>query len=193
MADAVVGNTNTVGATAAMLQHLIMNAGAVYSNYGTATEALMGATSGGCEFSVVPKTRDIAVDGVKDVFRGGTQITGVDVTLLVNFIEVTPTILQAALLANLDTTTNVGYTTLTATTDIEDDNYIDNIALVSDLSANDAPVIIIIYNALSEGGIKFANKDNADNLIPTTFTGHCSLDNIALLPFEIRYPDVSAS
>lgn len=192
MADAVVGNTSTVGATSGMLKHLMMNAGAVYSNYGTATEALMGATSGGCEFSAIPKTRDIAVDGVKNAFRGGTQISSVDVLLLVNFLEVTPLILQAALLANLDTTTNAGYTTLTATTDIEDDNYIDNIALVSTLSANGAPIIIIIYNALSEGGLKFANKDNADNLIPTTFTGHCTLDDITLLPYEIRYPDISA-
>lgn len=191
MADAVPGSTNVIGFTAETLQHLLLDAGAVFSNYGTATEARMGATQGGSEFDVTPKTRDIAIDGVKNVIKGGTQMSSCDITMKINFLEVTVAVIKAALMANVDTTTNVGYTTITGKSVITADDYIDNIALVSTLSANSKPIIIILYNALSADGIKFASKDNSDNLFATTFTAHTDPDTPTVLPFEIRYPDVT--
>lgn len=184
-----VGSTNTIGFTEDTLKHLMLDAGAVYSNYNLVNEKLMGATSGGCTFSIVPKTREIKIDGIKGPWKGGTQIISTEVTLAINFLEVTTDILKSALMAEVDSVTNIGYDTITGKTTIELDDYIENIALVSTLSGSPTkPVIIILKNALSSDGIKFASKDNDDNIIPTTFTAHIDPLTPTIIPYEIRFP-----
>ncbi len=182
------GSTNTIGFTAETLKHLMLDSGAVYKNYGLTGEALMGCTSGGCELDIVPKTREIKADGIKGSWKGGTQIISVDCTLKINFLEVTTDILKAALMADVDSVTNVGYDTITSKTVIELTDYIDNIALVSSLSGSTTPVIIILKNALGDAGIKFSSKDSQDNILPCTFTAHISPDTPSVLAYEIRYP-----
>ena len=186
------GSTNTIGFSADTLKHLMLDAGAVYKNYGLVGEALMGATSGGCEFDITPKTRDIKADGIKGAWKGGTQIVNTDVTLKINFLELTVDILKAALMADVDTTTNVGYSTITGRTSIELTDYIDNIALVSTLSGSTTPVIIILKNALSADGIKFSSKDSQDNILPCTFTAHIDPTTPTVSSYEIRYPTLTA-
>jgi len=182
------GSTNTIGFTAETLKHLLLDAGAVYKNYGLVGEALMGATSGGCEFDITPKVREIKADGVKGAWKGGTQIVSQDVILKINFLEVTTAILKAALMANVDSVTNVGYDTITGKTTIDLTDYIDNIALVSKLSGSATPVIIILKNALGNDGIKFSSKDSQDNILPVTFTAHIDPLTPTVSPYEIRFP-----
>jgi hypothetical protein len=185
-------STNTIGFTTNTPNNLMIDAGAVYKNYGESTEALIGATSGGNEFAVAIKTRDVKVDGFKGTVKGLTRIISTDVTLKVNMLELTTNILQMALMANVDTTTNSGFDTITGKTEIALSDYIDNIAIVGRLSGSLQPVIIILKNALSSDGIKFSNKDAVDNILPVTFTASIDPSTPTVSPYEIRYPQVGA-
>lgn len=60
-----INSENTIGYTSQTPDHLLIDAGAVYKNYGLATEALISATSGGNEFEAKPETRQVKVDGLK--------------------------------------------------------------------------------------------------------------------------------
>ena len=52
-----MNSTNTVSYTPQTSNNLIIDAGAIYKNYGLPTEAPISATSGGNELDIVVKTR----------------------------------------------------------------------------------------------------------------------------------------
>lgn len=183
-----MNSTNTVGFTSATPDHLIIDAGALYKNYGLPDEALIGATSGGNEFDVVVKTRDIKADGVKGAAKGLRAITDTEVTLKTNMLEVTEDILKMALLGVVDTTSSADYDIITGKTYIADTDYLDNIALVGKLSGSNKPVVIILKNVLNDGGLKFKTEDDKDNVLPVTFTGFIDPLTPNILPYEIHYP-----
>jgi len=187
-----MNSQNTIGFTANTPNNLMIDSGAIYKNYGEASEALIGATSGGSEFAIKVVTRDVKCDGLHGTAKGLTRITSTDCTLLINFLELTTDILKMALMGNVDTTTNVGYDTVTGKTTIALTDYVDNIAIVGQLSGSLKPVIIILKNALSSDGIKFASKDANDNILPVTFTGTIDPNNPTVVPYEIRYPQSGA-
>jgi len=170
----------------------MIDAGAVYKNYGLANEALLGATSGGNELVIVVKTRDVKVDGLKGTVKGLTRVISTDVTLKCNMLELTTDIIKTALMGVVDTTTNPGYDTITGKTEILLTDYIDNIAIVGKLSGSLTPVVIMLKNALSSDGIKFSSKDSADNILPITFTASIDPNFPLISPYEIRYPQGSA-
>jgi hypothetical protein len=187
-----MNSTNTIGFTPNTPNNLQIDAGAVYKNYGLAGEALIGATSGGNEFDIKVKTRDVKVDGLKGTVKGLTRIISTDVTLKVNMLEMTTDVLEMALMGAVDTVINSGYDTVTGKTEILLSDYIDNIAIVGKLSGSLQPVVIILKNALSSDGIKFSNKDSVDNILPVTFTGSIDPLNPTISPYEIRYPQVGS-
>ncbi len=180
---------NTIGYTPATPQNLMIDAGAIYKNYGLAGEALLGATSGGNEFQVVVKTRDVKVDGLKGTVKGLTRIVSTDVTMKVNMLEVTAETLRIALMGVTDST-GIDYDVITGKTEILLTDYIDNIALVGRISGSAKPVIIMLKNALSSDGVKFSNKDSADNILPITFTASIDPNTPTVSPYEIRFPKV---
>lgn len=181
-------STNTVGYTANTPNNLLIDSGALYKNYGTATEALIGATSGGNEFDITVKTRDVKCDGVKGNVKGLKQITDVEVNLKTNMLEITEDILKTALFGVIDTATNPDYDIITGKTYIASTDYLDNVALVGKLSGNQKPVVIILKNALATDGLKFKTEDDKDNVLPITFTGHIDPLTPTVLPYEIHYP-----
>jgi hypothetical protein len=187
-----MNSTNTIGFTPSTPNNLQIDAGAVYKNYGLSTEALIGATSGGNEFAIAIKTRDVKVDGLKGTVKGLTRIISTDVTLKVNMLELTTDILKMALMGVVDISINANYDTITGKTEIALTDYIDNIAIVGRLSGSLQPVIIILKNVLSSDGIKFSNKDAVDNILPITFTASIDPSTPTISPYEIRYPQVGA-
>lgn len=182
-------STNTIGYTPATPNHLMIDAGAVYKNYGLAGETLLGATSGGNEYDVKNVTRDVKVDGLKGDVKGLKRIVSTAVTLKVNMLEVTAETLRIALMGVVDST-GADYDVISVKTEILLTDYIDNIALVGRISGSSKPVVIMLKNALSSDGIKFSNKDSADNILPITFTAHIDPDMPTVSPCEIRFPKV---
>lgn len=184
----VEGSVNTVGYSANTPKNLLIDSGALYKNYDViGKEALIGATSGGNEFVVNVKTRDVKVDGVKGLQKGLRFITDVEITLKTNMLEVTTEILTMALLGTADIT-GLEYDVITGKTSIEDADYIENVALVGRISGSLLPVIVILKNVLNTDGLKFKTEDDKDNVLPITFTAFSDPTTPTVLPYEIRYP-----
>ena len=180
---------NYSGFNAETKNHLLLDAGAFYINYGTENEKLMGATQGGGEFTAVPTLRQIAIDGVKGSAKGLKVLEAWEVTLTANFLEVTPEILKMALgVADVDSTTNTENDVITGRTSVLDSDYVDNIAWVGNLSGSNKPVVIEVYNALSREGITLSTQDNAEGIVPIVFEGHFDPANLDKAPFQITYP-----
>ena len=185
-----INNTNTVGYTPSTPQHFLLNQGAVYTNYGLANEALLGACNGGNEFDVAIKTYNVKVGNITSSNVKGLQfITDVAVSLKVNLLEVTTDTLHTSLQGSVvDTVSNPDYDIITLPMSGTGMTYLSNITLVSTLSGSNKPVIIKLFNAQATGGIKVKVEDSKDNTIPVTFEAFTDPLNPKDSPFEIRYP-----
>lgn len=183
-----MNDTNTIGYTSATPDHLLIDAGAIYKNYGLASEALISATSGGNEFDVTIKTRTPKVDGIKsEDIKNLKLIVSVAVSLKVNFLECTTDILKMALMGDVDDT-NPNYDLITGRTSILPTDYLENVALVGKLSGSQKPVVIILKNVLNSDGLKVKTEDDKDNVLPITFTAHTDPLTPNAVPYEIHYP-----
>lgn len=185
-------NVTSTGFNEKTMEHLILDAGAVYKNFGLPDQAILGATSGGNEFDAKAKIRQIQVDGVKAANAKGLEvIDNIAVTLKCTFLEVTLEILKAALIADVDTITEPDYDILTGKTVIADGDYIQNLAWVGTLSGSQKPVIIVIDNALCVDGLQLKTQDSKDNTLDVTFTAHADPKTPKALPYKIYYPKLT--
>jgi hypothetical protein len=192
MSDIDTSGVATTGYNTKTLNHLLLDAGALYKNFGLADQALIGATSGGNEFDAKAKVRQIKADGVKaENAKGLEVIDSVSTALKCKFLEITEDILKASLIADVDTATDSNYDILTGKTKIEDSDYIKNIAWVGTISGSGKPVIIIIYNALCLDGLQLKAEDSKDNTLDITFTGHADPTTPQALPYKIYYPKLT--
>lgn len=186
------------GFTDKTAKNLMLDAGAIYKNYDPATDTpesareagkLIGATRGGNKFIAKPSIRSIQIDGVKGDAKGLEVIDSWSVELSTNLLEVTKeTIKQALVSADFDDTSVTGYTKITARNYILETDYIDNIAYVGNISGEDKPVVILLYNVISMDGLSMDMKDKDEATIPTTFRAHYTQDKLDTPPFEIVYP-----
>lgn len=185
-------NVTTTGFNEKTMNHLLLDAGALYKNFGLPDQAIIGATSGGNEFDAKAKIRQIKVDGVKAANAKGLEvIDNITTTLKCKFLEITEEILKATLIADVDTTSDTNYDIITGKTIIEDSDYIKNIAWVGTLSGSGKPVIIVIDNALCLDGLQLKAEDSKDNVLDVTFTAHADPTKPKDLPYHIYYPKLS--
>lgn len=183
-----MNSTNTIGFTANTPQNLIIDAGALYKNYGLPSETPLGATSGGNTFTVKANTRQVKVDGIKGSAKGLEFVTDTAISFATNILEITSNTLGTLLRGDVDTTSDANYDIITGRSTIDDGDYLENIALVGKISGKDKPVIIILKNALSTDGLKWTTKDDTDNVVQCTFTAYLDPLHPNDLPYEIRYP-----
>lgn len=189
MADIDTSNLVTTGFNEKTMEHLLLDAGAVYKNFNLPDQTRIGATSGGNEFDAKAKIRQIQVDGVKAANAKGLEVfTSVTTTLKCTFIEMTEEILQAALIADIDTVSDPNYDIIKGKTIIADSDYIKNIAWVGTISGSSKPVVIIIQNALCLDGLQLKTQDSKDNTVAVTFTAHADPNKPQELPYEIDFP-----
>jgi len=74
--------------------------------------------------------------------------------------------------------------------EIEDSDYIDNVALVGNISGKGNPIICIVKNALADAGFALATAPRDESVPKVVFTGHYSGVTADEEPWEIRYPRV---
>ena len=72
--------------------------------------------------------------------------------------------------------------------DIEDSDYIDNVALVGTISGKTKDVICIVKNALADAGFSLATAPRDEAVPSIVFTGHYAADDPDTEPWDIRYP-----
>lgn len=195
------------GATGTTPKHILLDAGCFFKNYDLTktyaqnvaiTGALLGATDGGGTFSAVPVVRNVAIDGVPTNTKGLHRIDEWTVTMTARMKEITAENIALAIGAADVSTVGAGgpagvtgSTRILANDEIANSDYINNITWVGRLSGSSAPVIIVLYNALSLNGFSINPTDKAEAVGEYTFTGCYELAEIDDAPFAIYYPAVS--
>lgn len=154
-----------------------------------ADESLMCATSGGSKLSIVPEFYDVPVDGALVKVKGLFAKVGEKATLEINPIELTPDILNMAVIANKKASeTATGYTEMTSRAVIAEGDYVKDLAYVGK-TIEGKPIIIKFDWAICTSGLELESK-NKEATIPK-FVFECVADLSAeadTLPWHIYYP-----
>lgn len=194
------------GLTEQTPQKLLLDAGAFFKDFNVvevgdtpadtfesavAAGKLLGATKGGGSFSSVPTFREIEIDGARGRVKELKQIESIETKISANIIEVSVESLRAALAASVIDDTDTKYTKISGKFCISPDDYIGNITWVGTLSGNQEPVIIQVFNALSESGLELSFEDKGEAVVALELFAHQSLANLDETPWTIWYPKVS--
>lgn len=89
--------TIKTGITSSTPDRIIIDAGAVYLNYGLGNQRLLGATRGGNEFNLNRVTKNIEADGLKGAVKGMKRVTEVNPQITANLLELSVENLIAAI------------------------------------------------------------------------------------------------
>lgn len=189
---------------------LQLNAGAFlvdwdYSSYSDATAMrtalatalqdstkLLGATRGGGSFTVTSEIRDPDVDGKRYRFKGGAFVDSVDAALTGTLVEVMPETF-AKVLSTGDITTSGSKKTITMHTAIKDDDYIEKLVWVGDMS-DGGLVLIALKNALNTNGMTLTFADKDEGTIPFEFHAFQDVvEDYDNAPFEVIFLDAPSN
>jgi hypothetical protein len=184
----------THGITKNTMQNFLIDAGAVYLNYGTPNEKILGGTRGGNSFVVEQEIKIIEIDGAKGALRNGRRVIESSAKISCNLLEFTTQNLMLALAGSDATTTNnLGATGTThdqirRTRELGDMDYITNVALVGRISGTNENFIGILFNALADEGLEVSSEDKEESVLEVTFTAHFDPENMNVEPWAIRNP-----
>jgi hypothetical protein len=155
-------------------------------------ESLIGATSGGSKFSIVPEFTDIEVDGALVKVKGLTVKTGEVATMEVNFIEMTPELLKMCVIGDSAASTDfAGYTEITSRARITEKDYVENLAYVGH-KTDGTPIIIIFDQAICTSGLEVEGKNKEAGVFTGTFECVADISPEAdTLPWRILYPTIA--
>lgn len=183
------------GITARTPENIMLGAGTIHRGL-TLTdgvwnfeESLIGATSGGSSVSIVPEFTQIEVDGALVKVKGLNPKTGETATMEVNFVEMTPEILQMATVGTVAASeTYEGYTEITSKARVEEGDYIENLGYIGK-KVDGTPIIIIFDYALCTSGFETEGRNKEAGVFTGTF--ECVADvtpEADTLPWRILYP-----
>lgn len=156
-------------------------------------ESLICATSGGSKVSIVPELYDIPIDGALVKVKGTTQKTGETAKMEINPIELTPDVLNMAVIGSAAVSESaIGYSEITSRARIVEGDYLQNMAYVGK-TVDGKPIIVIFDWALCTSGLELEGK-NKEAATPG-FTFECYADtgsSADTLPWRIYYPTPAA-
>lgn len=166
---------------------ILLGEGVYYKNYGLGGEAIIGATSGGSKFELVREIKEIPVDGAYGPIKGLRRFKRYYPRFIVNFLKTTYETLTLGV--NADYTDEGDYKKVTFRINIEDADYVDNIAFVGN-KHDGKPCIIIIENVLNDGNLEYEHKEKEELVGEMTYTSHYLRTALTTPTFEIREYDV---
>lgn len=186
------------GITTETLENLLIDEGAVFINYGLDSVRLLGATNEGNTFVVEQEVREIPLAGARGPVKGGRRIITVAPKMTVNLQEITTENLLLALpgaeaVDYPGSGEEVTHDSITRNRNIQLTDYVENVALVGEISGSGEPCICIIENALAGGNLELALKDKAEAMLKIEFHGHFDPADLDHEPWEIRYPKRAGS
>lgn len=179
-------------------ENLQLDAGAFFKNFDIESDTfesavadgkLLGATSGGGEFTAKATFRQIAVDGVKGKAKGLEVIDQWDVNIKANVIEVTEENLIMALgTGSSKVSPDSAYSEISGSQYVFANDYIDNITWVGTHSGSDMPIVIQVLNAISMDGLTMTIQDKNNAILSLNFFGHYDPTELDNPPFRIYFP-----
>lgn len=185
----------------AAFQKLQLNAGILLSNFNPETgevmeSDLLGATSGGVNFNAEPSFSDFGEDidnapvNVKELKRQDSWT----VTMSGNFVTVDESLAQRLIgAADID---DENAARIVPRADLKDSDFMD-LWWVGDYSdengdTNGGYLAIHMMNSLSTGGFSVQSTNRGKGQFAFEFTGHYSLENQSVVPFEVFVKSGSA-
>ncbi|MCD8079212.1 MAG: hypothetical protein LUF04_02010 [Bacteroides sp.] len=188
------------GKTTETVKRILLNAGVIYKNLtydetdgwnGTA----LGATSGGIKFNWEATWLDVEVDGATVLVKGLTkQKVGESASIEGAMTEAAEDILVTAMHLEEDTSDDANYTKyITKSNVTEDDDYLDNIAYIGNMSGG-TNIIIILPNAICTEAFELETKNAEQATFNVKFecTADLANDTLDKLDIEIYYPTATA-
>lgn len=175
-----------------MAKTIQLNAGVLATEFTPSTgviAGIMGATSGGVNFTAAPEYIDFGED-IDNCPKNTKEMKVLDTwtaTMSGTFVTVTPTL--AKLLAAAADTDTLDTTKIVPRADILQTDFSD-IWWVGDYSdktgaTNGGFIAIHLLNSLSTGGFQIQSEDKSKGQFEFEFTGHYSIADMTTVPFEL--------
>jgi hypothetical protein len=172
--------------------NLVVDAGAVYFNYGTASQRLLGATRGGNTFVVTQEFRVIEADGVPGAISDMIRIINVDPTMEVNMLEFSKENLLVAFpgaeLTDYPNAQAKTHDEISRVNNVSASDFLENIALVGTVQGKTEPIICLLYNVLQRDNMSMQRQDDDESVVTLTFHGHFDVTDLETEPWKILYP-----
>lgn len=151
-------------------------------------ESLVGATSGGSKLNITPEIFRPAIDGAPSNVKGLAKKVDEKSSMEVNFAELTPDMIQAALFAALAESEDPNFDLYEPKADITDDDYWENIAFVGK-TLEGKSIIAILDNVLCTSGLDHEHKNNESLVGKYVFESNFDPDEgLEKSPVHIYYP-----
>ena len=154
--------------------------------YGT----ILGATSGGGTLSITPEYLDAELDGATVKVKGAKNKVGEAAQMEINLTEIKEGIFVDALHLVKDENAQVtGYVKYVTKAQIDDDDYLENIAFVGLLN-DGRRVICIMHNALCTSAMELATANKTQATFAATFECHADFEQEDLMhvPVDVYFP-----
>lgn len=184
------------GITEATPKNIVFGAGTIYRNLKFETSkftgTIIGATQGGSKFTITPEITDIEADGALVKTKGLTVKTGETATMEVNFLEVTPEILEMTSLGKENSPSSAtGFTEIISKANIEVGDYVAGLAFVG-RTLDGREIIVLFDNALCTSGLELEGKNKENGVVKATFECYADLTgDLETLPYHIYYSTVT--
>lgn len=152
-------------------------------------ESLVGATSGGSKFDIVPDVQQVEVDGALVAVKELDVKQGETANMEINFVELTPDIIKAAVIGQEgDAESVTGYSLIESKSQIEPGDYWENVGFIGK-TLTGTPIIVILDNALCTSGLSIEGKNREAGVGKYTFRCSQKIDgDLTVLPYHIYYP-----
>lgn len=161
------------------------------------TGTLHGATSGGVTLTIEQSYRDIEIDGTSHTrVKGNKVLESAVATITANMKELTADNIRKSLNGELREAeageAPTGYKVIESKRYLDDSDYIDNMAVVGTLSGTSDPVIAILDNVVSIGGLTLGTEDNNEAVVEQVYEAQASVEQLIAdeYPWRILYPTV---
>ena len=200
MAETLGSEFKSSGVTEKTPGNILFGAGTIHKGLKFSTEtkkwnfaeSLAGATSGGSKFEIVPEVTQVEVDGALVAVKELDVKTGETATMEINFAELTPDIIKAAVIGQAAESDAEGYSLITSKSQIEEGDYWENIAFVGK-TVTGKPIIVIMDNAICTSGISMEGKNKEAGIGAYTFRCSQAISgDLTILPYKIYYPTPTA-
>ena len=158
-------------------------------------ESCVGATKGGSSVKIEPEFYSVEPDGSTVAIKDFKRKVGEKATMEINLIELTEDIIKAAIVGTSQTSdiSSTDYTLFTSKEDIEEGDYLENIAFVGE-TLDGKNIIVILPNALCTSGLSLDGKNGEESVGKYTFECHADVStSLTTLPYKIYYPKATTS
>lgn len=188
------------GVTTGTPKNILFGAGTIHKNvvYTAGTggasgswnfdSTIIGATQGGSKLTITPEFVDVEADGALVVVKGLKVKCGETAEMEVNMLEITKDILKMAVVGQDGTSEDSNFDLIESKADLEDTDYLDNIAFVGQ-TLDGRNIIVIMDNVVCTSGLESDHANREAGVPALTFTCHADLTgDLQTLPYHIYYP-----